>query len=212
MARTAELGNRIELLSMDKNCHDISIGLYEQPAPDGVPEYLVHCFSQKGDVAARLQFIAEAMKVLGGMEGTAAGRLRFACGSAHRLACKRLFLEAGKLASDAALSARPLSIHDKKSGFEITVDGDGTGAYNVHASGDGDGHERRTKAVAGGLRKLAEMAETGAEAGAAFACGQAHDQLVGLLLARALNVRAVLREEDAAAAQGVLAAPSAQSV
>lgn len=212
MAQTAELGNRIELLSMDKNCHDISIGLYELVAPDGVPEYLIHCFSQKGDVAPRLKFIAEAMKALGGMESTAAGRLRFACGGAHRLACKRLFLEAGKLASDAALEAKPLGIHDKKSGFEIAVDGGGAGTYNVAATGDGDGHERRAKAVAGGLRKLAEMEETDAEAGAAFACGQAHDQLVGLLLARALNVRAVLREENMAAAQGVLAAPSAQSV
>ena len=47
---------------------------------------------------------------------------------------------------------------------------------------------------------------------AAFACGGAHDALVGLLLVRVLNVRAVIRGEDAAAAQGVLAAPSANSV
>ncbi len=212
MAKTAELGSRIELLSMDKNCYDISIGLYEQADSDSVPEYLVYCYSQKDGVAARLQFIMQTMKILGGMESTQAGRLRFACGSAHRLACKRLFLEACKLASDVSPEARPLTIHDKKSGFDIAVETGGTATYSVSASGAGDGQERRAKAVAGGLRKLAEMEETGVDGEAAFACGQAHDQLVGLLLARALNVRAVLREEDAAAAQGVLTAPSAQSV
>jgi hypothetical protein len=44
----------------------------------------------------------------------------------------------------------------------------------------------------------------------AFACGQSHDALVGLLLVRALNVRAVLREEEVQATRGTLAAPSTQ--
>ena len=44
-----------------------------------------------------------------------------------------------------------------------------------------------------------------------FACGHDHDELVGLLLGRALNVRAAMREAEAAAARGVLAAPSAQA-
>jgi hypothetical protein len=212
MAEIAELGDRIELLSMDKHCLDISIGLYEQAAADGVPEYLVYSYSRKDGAAARLQFITGTMQTLGAMERTAAGRLRFACGGAHRLACRRLFLEAGKLASDVSPEAKPLAIYDKKSGFDITVETNGAGTYSVIASGEGDGQERRAKAVAGGLRKLSEMAETGVEAEAAFACGRAHDELVGLLLPRALNVRAVLREEESAAAQGVLAAPSAQSV
>jgi len=43
-----------------------------------------------------------------------------------------------------------------------------------------------------------------------FSCGQAHDALVGLLLVRALNVRAVLREQEMTASRGVLSAPSAQ--
>ncbi|MBT6146557.1 MAG: hypothetical protein HOH74_14060, partial [Gemmatimonadetes bacterium] len=44
-----------------------------------------------------------------------------------------------------------------------------------------------------------------------FGCGHDHDALVALLLQRAPNVRALVREEQAAAARGVLAAPSAQS-
>jgi hypothetical protein len=45
----------------------------------------------------------------------------------------------------------------------------------------------------------------------AFACGQPHDSMVGVLLIRALNVRAVLREQEMTASRGILAAPSAQS-
>jgi hypothetical protein len=44
----------------------------------------------------------------------------------------------------------------------------------------------------------------------AFGCKQTHDSLVGLLLVRALNVRAVLREQEMTASRGVLSAPSAQ--
>ena len=40
-----------------------------------------------------------------------------------------------------------------------------------------------------------------------FECGHSHDALVGLLLTRAMNVRAVIRELENAAARGVLAAP-----
>ena len=43
-----------------------------------------------------------------------------------------------------------------------------------------------------------------------FPCGESHDQLIGLLLVRAQNLRAVLREEEMKASRGVLAAPSAQ--
>ena len=43
-----------------------------------------------------------------------------------------------------------------------------------------------------------------------FACGASHDALVGLLLPRAINVRATLRETEEAAGRGLLLAPSQQ--
>jgi len=43
-----------------------------------------------------------------------------------------------------------------------------------------------------------------------FPCGRPHDELMGLLLPRALNARAALREEEMAASRGMLVAPSAQ--
>ncbi len=212
MVDIAQLGSRIELVSMDSHFHDITLGLYEQPSAQSVPEYLVHSYARKDGAAERIQFVMRAMQVLGGMVAAPGGRLRFACGGAHRAACKRLFIEASKLASDAQLEARPLAIHDKKSDCEISVASLGGGAYRVEAENEAEGVGRRVVAIAGGLRKLGEMAESSRDDEAAFECGAAHDALVGLLLVRAPNVRAVMREEDAAATQGVLAAPSAQSV
>ena len=212
MANIAQLGNRIELVSMDKHFHDITLGLYEQLSADGVPEFIVHSYAGKDGTAERIQFIMRAMQDLGGIKSTPGGSLRFACGNVHRAACKRLFIEASKLVGDATPEARSLSIHDKKADCEMTVASLGGGAYRVTAKSEDEGVVRRVKAIAGGLRKLGEMADSGGDDEASFACGTAHDALVGMLLVRAPNVRAVLREEDAAAAQGVLAAPSTQTV
>ena len=113
MSDVAQLGSRIELVSMDKHFHDITLGLYEQPSADGVPEYIVHSYAGYDGTADRIQFVMRAMQLIGGMEITPGGRLRFVCGDAHRAACRRLFIEASKLASDAEPEARPLAIHDK---------------------------------------------------------------------------------------------------
>ena len=212
MTDIAELGSRIELVSMDKHFHDITLGLYEQPSADGVPEYIVHSYAGYDGTADRIQFVMRAMQLIGGMEITPGGRLRFVCGDAHRAACRRLFIEASKLASDAPPEARPLSIHDKKADCEVSVSSLGAGAYRVSAESDDEAVGRRVKAIAGGLRKLGEMTDSDGDDAASFGCGAAHDALIGLLLVRAPNVRAVMREQDAAAAQGVLAAPSAQTV
>ena len=212
MAHIAQLGNRIELVSMDKHFHDITLGLYEQPAADGVAEYLVHSYASKDGTAERIQFVMRAMEALGGIAATPGGRLRFTCGNAHRVACKRLFIEASKLPGEALPEPRPLAVHDKKAACEMTVQSLGGGVYRVAAESDAEDIRRRVLAIAGGLRKLGEMAESSAGDESSFVCGTAHDALVGMLLVRAPNVRAVLREEDAAAAVGILAAPSAQTV
>jgi hypothetical protein len=100
---------------------------------------------------------------------------------------------------------------DKKSGRTVTVTSQGSGAYLLTADGDEQDKVSRVAAIANGLVKLGQM--LGAEPAGdrvVFECGQAHDALVGLLLVRALNVRAVLREQEMAASRGVLSAPSAQ--
>ncbi|MDX1982883.1 MAG: hypothetical protein SFV51_21615 [Bryobacteraceae bacterium] len=192
---TADIGTRVELVPMDPQCHDITLGLYR--VEDGAgPAYLVHTYSSKPGAAARVEFVSGAMASLGAMirDGL---HLRHACGAAHHAATKRLFLEACKLPSGEAPAPRPLSVVDKKSGKTVTV----TSGHQVDAEGD----TARAEAIAAGLRKLAEL-----NAATAFDCGHPHDELIGLLLPRALNVRAVLREEEAIASRGLLVAPSAQ--
>ncbi len=214
MGRLLELGERVELVSMDPHFHDISISLYRSAGEGGASAYLAHSYSGKEGAGERLAFVMRAMAVMGGMEPAPGepGRLAFACGGEHRAAVKRLFLEACKKAPGSDVEALPMNIYDKKNDLNIGATCIGGGAYRLAADvgAADDKVARRVDGVTRGLVKLAEM-EPGAEPGEArFACGTAHDELVGLLLGRALNVRAAMREAEAAAARGVLAAPSAQ--
>lgn len=197
MSLTLDLGVRIELVSMDSHCHDITLGLYQQGAA-----FLFHSYSRHPDADARLHFLRDAAVTLGGLVKRGE-QLEFPCGTVHKAAVRRVFLECAKLPTGADVAAKDLAIFDKKSEQRIDVQSLGGGRYQV--IGDGP----RVAAITNGLRKLGELQEP--EPGVvAFPCGQSHDALIGLLLPRALNVRAILREEESNATRGVLVAPSAQ--
>ncbi len=210
MGQTTDIGRRIELVPLDPHFGDVSIGLYRQQ-DDGGPAYRVHTYSHQPGAGDRIASVVRAMEVLGGMERDSDGRLRFPCGHVHNLAVKRVFLEACKLEPSAAAEPRPLEILDKKSGLQIKVLSEGDGVYRVTAHGEGKDRERRISFIAGGLMKLAEIDEvSGTLDQVVFPCAHVHDAMIGQLLVRAPNVRAVLREQEAAASRGVLAAPSQQ--
>ena len=205
-----DLGRRIELFSMDLHFHDISIALYE-PSGAGARGFTVHTYSSRPGAAARVEGVAAAMCALGGMvAGDGPGAVRFACGAGHRLAARRLFLDSCKIAPGAEIAPRPMTVADRKSSQTIRAESIGGGRYRL--SGDGDSAAgRRVVAVARGLVRLAEMRATDGDEEIAFDCGRAHDPLVGMLMVRALNLRAVMREIEMQAARGMLAAPSAQN-
>jgi len=212
MALTSDIGQRIELVPMDPHGGNISIALYRQVHSKG-SQFLVHTYSRSDGARRRLEFVARAMRVLGGLEGSSQDliRLWFSCHHEHRMAVRRIFLEACKLDSLDKVETRPLAIFDKKSSRTITVNSVGSGMYELSADGDEEGKASRIAAVAAGLLKLGEMVpEAESSNRVAFSCGQAHDSTVALLLIRALNVRAILREQEIAASRGVLSAPSAQ--
>ena len=208
MGETLDLGRRIEIVPMDAHFHDITVGLYRQLRNEG-PEFIVHTYSRIKGAKKRIASIVNAMKVLGGMELTSDGRLQFPCKEGHELACRRVFLEACKFSSNEIIEPRPLSVLDKKSGLNITVTSSGAGVYIVGAEGDAKSKDRRISAIAGGLIKLGQMVDERVDR-VSFACGQSHDALVGLLLVRAPNVRAIMREQEMASSRGVLSAPSQQ--
>lgn len=213
LSQIADIGTRIELVPLDPHFHDITIALYRQD-PDGWPEFLIKSYSTKEGTPARIAFLVKAVKILGNMEVSPSnpGCLRFACGYPHQLACRRLFLEACKIEHGSTLSLRPLTIFDKKADKDLTVISEGDGLYRVSADDPEESMTlKRVAATAGGLLKLGEMEATeGRSDQVRFGCGHAHDELVGALLRRALNVRTAMREAEAAAARGVLSAPSAQ--
>ena len=217
MRRIVDIGRRIELVPIDPHFHDITIGLYRQQSVNTTTGkemsfFLVHTYSNIAGAPERIENVRQAMQTLGGMEKTPDGLLYFPCGSAHQAGCRRVFLEACKLASNTDAEPRPLNILDKKSQLTITVDSTGDGVYRVTADGEGRGPARRISAIAGGLMKLGEMedVETDSKDTVVFDCTHTHDALVGLLLVRAPNVRVALREEEMSATRGVLSAPSQQ--
>jgi hypothetical protein len=209
MGSTLDLGSRIELVSMDRHFHDISIGLYER-RQDCDPQYMVHSYSRLNGVRDRLDFLIRAMKVLGGL--TRGGEsLRFPCGTGHRLAIRRVFLESCKLSTSNGLVQRPLTALDKKLNCTITVTSLSPGLYQVSAEGLQGNSTSRIESVTNGLKKLAQIEFVAGEPHQVkFACRWPHGALIGLLLPSALNVRAALREEEMAASRGMLVAPSAQ--
>ena len=210
--RLRSIGRRIELVAMDGHCQDITLGLYEQATRLGT-RFLVHTYSSRAGSAERIRFVARAMAVTGDMELDQDDEttLRFPCGRPHRVACKRIFLEAAKLATGTAFEPRPLEIFDKKKRTTIRVTGLGEGEYMARTEGNSGTQDRRAAVAVLGLVKLGNMEQVrGTSDRVRFACKMPHDAAVGLLLTRALEVRAALREVESRAARGVLAAPSGQ--
>ena len=212
MASIVDIGRRIELVPIDQHFKDITIALYRQQQ-DERAVFRVHTYSRLEDAATRIQEVVKAMQALGGMQQTSDKLLYFPCGERHEAACRRVFLEACKLAPKTPAEPRPLRTLDKKSQLTITVNSVGDGIYRVGSNGEGRSAARRVSAIAGGLKKLGEMdtVEGAEDDTVAFSCGQSHDALVGLLLVRAPNVRVILREQEASASRGVLSAPSQQT-
>src|SRR6476659_2016756 len=127
---------RVELVPMDAHCGDISLGLYH--TKDGERDVgLVYSYSGRPEAAGRVSYVAEAMRVLGGLapaEGNAA-LIHFSCGTWHPLAAKRLFLEATKHDPLQPLAPRPLAVPDTRTEQTIELEPIGSGAYRVRAEG-----------------------------------------------------------------------------
>jgi hypothetical protein len=199
---------------MDANFHNISVGLYRRDDACGVPQYRVFTYSQLRGAASRINFIVRAMKILGGLieVSDVADAVRFECGSAHLLACRRVFLEACKLKPDVPIEVPAMSIVDRKVETIIRVTRSSVGLYHLESPINDDRVQARLSEVAVGYQKLSDMrAVEGSQKSVGFDCGFSHDPLVGLLLSRALNARASLREQELMAKRGVLVAPSAQT-
>jgi hypothetical protein len=211
MGVRTDLGQRVELVSMDPRFHDVSVGLYRKDTADG-PVAVVHSYSGTPGIDERVAFIRDALSALGGLElveGDPDGGLRLPCRDWHNAAMKRLFLDCFRVDPTDALEPKPLEAPDTRSEQTIALVPLGAGVYRVDAAGATEEEPSRAPAIARALVRLVQLEERD-ETTVAFGCGRDHHELMGLMLVRAQNLRASLREEELTAGRGVLAAPSAQ--
>jgi hypothetical protein len=207
-AHILDLGRRIELVSMDPWCYDITVALYRRLGQHAI----IHSYSAKPGVPERLSWLAETMGTIAGLEHRRADRtVWFSCTGWHERGLRRALLEACKLDPSRPVVPRPMALDDPRSDERLEVGSIGHGAYQVRSSA-GEA-TNRVPAVAAGLAKLLDLeADPADQTVVRFACGMDHDRLIGLLFLPAINVRATLRAEEAATTRGFLVAPSAQEV
>ena len=213
MIRT-ELGRRIELVAMDPHFHDITVALHRAVGADGGPAYHINSYSTRPGAHERLAGIVAAMQEVGGMDAAPESplRVRFACGAAHEQATRRAFIEACKLDPGQPLEARPMELYDKKTDATIRVIAEGGDLLPRHGRlrtaprwCDGSPPWREVwRSWPAWNRFPLPSTRCASPAATIIIC------LVAMLLKLALNARGVLREQELAAARGVLAAPSQQ--
>ena len=187
-------GNCLELVSMDPNFENISVGLYVK---DGV--CTVWTFSRKAGVEGRIEQIRDQLVALGGMEAVegATSQVRFACGGLHERAIKFLMSQAVGKAPDFAPPQGEMSIRDSRSPLTIKVSGKVAGSqrddayvYAVSVEGEAPNPAVRLRMVVAGFLRYGEMNKVG-DTEVAFPCGERHDELMRLLMPYSRNISSV---------------------
>ena len=183
-------GRCLELVPMDPNFENISVGLYVK---DGL--CTIWTFSRKSGVDARIEQIRDQLVALGGMEAVdgAANQVRFACGGLHERAIKFLMSQAVGKAPDYAPPQGEMAIKDSRSPLTIRVVGserDDAYVYSVSVEGDAPNPAMRLRMVVAGFLRYGEMNKMG-DTEVAFPCGQRHDALIRLLMPYSRNISSV---------------------
>ena len=183
-------GNCLELVSMDPNFENISVGLYMK---DGV--CTIWTFSSKAGVSARIEQIRDQLVALGGVEAVegTTNQVRFACGELHERAIKFLMSQAVGKAPDFAPPQGEMAIKDSRSPLTIKVAGDAQDdqwVYAVSSEGEAPNPAVRLRMVVAGFLRYGEMSKVG-DVEVAFPCGQRHDELMRLLMPYSRNISSV---------------------
>ena len=180
-----KLGSCVELVPLDPNFQDISVGLYMKNGRG-----TVWTFSQKPGVEDRIEKIRDQLCALGDMEPVEGTRdqVRFSCGQTHGRPLKFLVKRAVERAPDYALPDGRTK--DLRSALMLDIEFsevDGRGAYRVTAEGDAPNEAQRLRAITAGFTRYGEM-EKGDDDELSFPCGHRHDRLAKLVLPYARNV------------------------
>ena len=192
-------GKCVELVPIDPNFHDITVGLYFK---DGTAT--VWTFSHRQGVESRIEGIRDQLGSPGGMvpvEGTH-NQARFSCGQLHERPMKFLLMQAVEKAPDYTLPSG--RIKDLRSPLMLDVEAkevDGRWVYRVTGEGEVPRATIRLRAVTGGFVRYGDMEQVG-ENDVAFPCGERHDELARLTLPYSRNVTGVQSMLDEVALRG----------
>ncbi len=192
-------GECVELVPMDPNFHDISVGLYER---DGVST--VWTFSRRPGVEGRMQDIVDRLVTLGEMEiADSWNQLRFPCGHLHTRPLK--FLTTAAIERTAERDRpKELEIQDSKSALTISMTGEQVSnrhVYRVSVNGEARNPTLRLRAILAGFVRYGEMEKID-DSTVSFTCGQRHDGLARLILPYSRNISAVEDALEADALRG----------
>ena len=194
-------GRCVELVPLDPNFHDISVGLYVK---DGIGT--VWTFSRRPGVEARIEKIRDQLVSLGGLEpieGTH-DQARAACGQIHNRPLKFLMMRAVEKSPDLTHPEGEISVKDLRSDLILKAAAekvDGRVVYTVDADGEAKNKTARIVATTGGFVRYGEMEKVDANK-VAFSCGFRHDGLMWLLISHARNVSGAQDMLDEAALRG----------
>lgn len=183
-------GHCLELVPMDPNFHNISVGLYVK---NGI--CTVWTFSRKPGVEQRIEQIRDQLITLGGMEAVegTSNQARFGCGILHERAIKFLMSQAVGKAPDYAPPQGDMSIKDSRSPLTIRVTGSRQAdkwVYTISGEGDAPNPAVRLRMVVAGFLRYGEMDKL-SDTQVAFPCGERHDALIRLLLPYSRNISSV---------------------
>jgi hypothetical protein len=195
-----QYGKCLELVSMDPNFHDISVGLYIKGRVA-----TVWTFSQAAGVEDRIRQIRDQVVELGGfvpVNGTH-NQVSPTCGQFHLRPIKFLMMQAVEKPPDFSAGEGRIEVKDLRSPMTLIAEAaeeDGKWVYRVSGEGEYKNPAARLRAVTGGFVRYGDMELV--EDGVVFPCGARHDQLVRLILPYARNVSGVQDMLDASAMRG----------
>lgn len=194
-------GKCMDLISMDPNFHEITVGLYVK---DGVGT--VWTFSQKPGVDGRVEQIRDQLVELGGMlpiEGTH-NQAKFPDGEMYNRPLRFLLRQAVEKPYGTKHPEGRIEIKDLRSPLQIVVtpeETDGKWVYNVTTEGEYKNPRVRVRAVVQGFVRYGEMEKVG-DYSMAFLHGGRRDGLVRLILPSARNVTGTADMLEAEALRG----------
>ncbi|MFL2763567.1 MAG: hypothetical protein ACJ0A6_00970 [Dehalococcoidia bacterium] len=210
----SDLGRCIELISIDPNFNNISIGLYEK---NGI--YTVWSFSKVAGIKERIEEVRNQLINLGGMESISGtyNKAKYPNNQVFERPMKFLIKQAVEKPANYRHSTGPIKIKDLRSPLEITItpkQANSSNIYEVSASlpatekNSGDSvsgvhtkPEIRINAIIRGLIKYGNM-ERVDNTSVKFSNGEKLDNLVRLILPYARNITGTQDMLDADSIKG----------